>query len=88
MDTIAVKVLFNRLGYIDRLTRGGFSPEQARASAEALEAAFNESVATKAGLAEVKAELKHEIAGLKHEISETEAILKVEIAQSRAPNSG
>ena len=31
------QVLFNPLTYIDRLTHGGFTPEQARASAEALE---------------------------------------------------
>jgi hypothetical protein len=73
---MTAQVLFNQLSYIDRLTRGGFSPEQARASAEALETAFTESVATKTDLAEVKAELKHEI-------SASEARLRVEIAQSK-----
>jgi len=73
---MTAQVLFNRLTYIDRLTRGGFSPEQARASAEALETAFTESVATKSDLAEVRGELDHDIAA-------TEARLRVEIAQSK-----
>ena len=73
---MTAQVLFNQLTYIDRLTRGGFSPEQARASAEALETAFTESVATKSDLAEVRAQLKHDIAA-------TEARLRVEIAQSK-----
>ena len=73
------QVLFNQLTYIDRLTRGGFSPDQARASAEALETAFGETVATKSDLAEVKAELKADISELKVQI----AGVRAEIAQSR-----
>ena len=80
---MTTQVLFNQLSYIDRLTRGGFSAEQARASAEALETAFTESVATKSDLGEVKTELKQEIAGLKTEIASTEARLRTEIAQSK-----
>jgi hypothetical protein len=74
---MTAQVLFNALTYIDRLTRGGFSPEQARASAEALETAFGETVATKSDLAEVKAELTAAIAAVKTELS---AELKVQIA--------
>ena len=69
---MTAQVLFNQLAYIDRLTRGGFSPEQARASAEALETAFTESVATKSDIAEVT-----------HEITASEARLRAEIAQSK-----
>ena len=68
---MTAQVLFNQLTYIDRLTRGGFSPEQARASAEALETAFSESVATKSDLAEVKSEIKADIAGLRIEIAQS-----------------
>ena len=68
---MTTQVLFNALTYIDRLTRGGFSPEQARASAEALETAFGETVATKSDLAELKAELKVQIAGVKTDIAQS-----------------
>jgi len=54
---MTTQVLFNALTYIDRLVRGGFR-RQARASAEALESALSESVATKTDIAD----LKHEIA--------------------------
>jgi hypothetical protein len=76
---MTAQVLFNQLAYIDRLTRGGFSPEQARASAEALETAFTESVATKSDIAEVT----HEIAEVTHEIAASEARLRAEIASVR-----
>jgi hypothetical protein len=80
---MSAQVLFNPLTYIDRLTRGGFTPEQACASAEALENAFTESVATKADILDVKRELldfKHE---LKLDIVEAEARLRLEISQSK-----
>jgi hypothetical protein len=41
------QILFDRLTYIDRLKRGGIGDEQARAHAEAMDAALRESVATK-----------------------------------------
>lgn len=49
------QVLFNQFAYIDRLKRGGFSDEQARASAEALGDAFTEAVATKSDLGRLEA---------------------------------
>jgi hypothetical protein len=83
---MTAQVLFNQLAYIDRLTRGGFSPDQARASAEALETAFTESVATKTDIAELKneivaseARLRTEIAGVRTEI----ASVRTDIAQSK-----
>lgn len=74
---MTVQILFNQLAYIDRLVRGGFSPDQARASAEALESAFTESVAT-------KSDLEHEIASVKSEITAVEGRLKLEISAVRS----
>ncbi|HXW72599.1 MAG TPA: hypothetical protein VEK34_14425 [Methylocella sp.] len=54
---MTTQVLFNQFAYTDRLKSGGFSDEQARASAEALEAALSDSVATKTDIVD----LKHEI---------------------------
>jgi hypothetical protein len=73
---MSTHVLFNQLAYIDRLVRGGFSPDQARASAEALESAFTETVAT-------KFDLEREVASVKAEISTLEARLKLEIAHAK-----
>lgn len=75
---MSAQVLFNPLAYIDRLTRGGFSPEQARASA-ALETAFSESVATKADIGDVR----HDMELLKRDLAEVEGRLKLEISQSK-----
>lgn len=81
---MTAQVLFNPLPYIDRLTRGGFTLDQARAQAEALEMAFSETVATKRDLQDVNAALKQDIAELraelKQEISGVKAELKQEIA--------
>jgi hypothetical protein len=76
---MTTQVLFNPLAYIDRLRRGGFSPEQARASAEALEAAFSESVATKSDVSDIR----HDMELLKRDLSEVEGRLKLEISQSK-----
>ena len=40
------QLLFDKLRYMDRLTRAGMADDQARAQAEALEEALRESVAT------------------------------------------
>ena len=71
MAIMTAQVLFNQLAYIDRLTRGGFSPEQARASTEALETAFSESVVTKSDFVDVKSELKADIASIRIEIAQS-----------------
>lgn len=70
-------VLFNPLTYIDRLTRGGFSPEQARASAEALEGA------TRSDIAEVRAEVAASESRLRAEIAASESRLRAEIGGVR-----
>jgi hypothetical protein len=67
IETMSAQVLFNPLAYVDRLTRGGFTQEQARASAEALETAFSEGVATKADVTDSKRELQSSIDAFRHE---------------------
>lgn len=94
---MTAQVLFNPLTYIDRLTRGGFTPEQARASAEALETAFTETVATKADVADIRSdfsELRRDFSELgrdfselrrdvAHDVNEVESRLRLEISQSK-----
>lgn len=81
------QVLFNQFAYTDRLTRGGFTPEQARASAEALETAFAETVATKTDLDRVETALKADLdrveTGLKADIAQSETRLELKIAQAK-----
>jgi septal ring factor EnvC (AmiA/AmiB activator) len=85
---MTAQVLFNPLTYIDRLTRGGFSQEQARASAEALETAFTEGVATKSDIAEVRAEIAATESRLRAEIASSESRLRAEIAGVRTEIAG
>jgi predicted RNase H-like nuclease (RuvC/YqgF family) len=66
---MAAQVLFNHLAYVDRLTRGGFTPEQARASAAARDTAFSEGVATRSDVETSKHVLQSSIEALEHEIS-------------------
>jgi hypothetical protein len=82
IPAMSAQVLFNPLTYIDRLTRGGFSPEQARASAEALETAFSESVATKSDLEAVKHELQSSLDSLRHETKSSIETFKHETTSS------
>jgi hypothetical protein len=55
------QILFDRLAYMDRLTRAGIGEELARAHAEAMDEALRESVAT-------KADVRIEIARLENRI--------------------
>ena len=73
------QVLFNQFAYTDRLTRGGFTPEQARASAEALETAFAETVATKTDLDRVETALKADLTALKTDLDRVETALKTDL---------
>jgi len=43
-------IVFDKLTFVDRLKSGGFTDEQARTHAEALDVALRESVATKSDL--------------------------------------
>jgi hypothetical protein len=71
------QVLFNQFAYTDRLARGGFTPEQARASAEALETAFSEAVATKTDIDRVEAHIDR----VEAHIDRVETALKADIAR-------
>ena len=70
---------FDRLAYIDRLTAAGFDDKQARAQAEALDAALRDSVATKADVADLRREIREVETKLEAKIETTSANLKVEI---------
>ena len=48
---MADQILFDKLGFIDRLKRAGVDDNQARAHAEAMDEALRESVATKLDIA-------------------------------------
>ena len=58
---MADQILFDRLAYMDRLTRGGFTEEQARTQADALYEALRESVATKSDIAALRSDIDHKI---------------------------
>ncbi len=50
--------IFDKMTYVDSLKANGVAEDQARAHAVALDTALHEAVATKADMAEVKADLK------------------------------
>ncbi len=77
----ALQFTFDRLTYIDRLTAAGFDERQARAHAEALDAALRESVATKGDVHEVRQELKQDIGDLRQELKQDIADLRQELKQ-------
>lgn len=54
-------VTFDKLSYSQVLRSGGFTPEQAEASAHALDLALRDSVARKSDLETLKVELEHKI---------------------------
>jgi len=66
---MSTQVLFNQFAYTDRLKSGGFSDDQARASAEALAAALSESVATASQLAAVESRLEAKIDGVESKLN-------------------
>ena len=73
---------FDRLAYIDRLTAAGFDDKQARAQAEALDAALRDGVATRAdrrGQPYLRREIRDVETKLDAKIETTSANLKVEI---------
>ena len=53
-----MEAAFDTMAYAERLEKGGINREHARLHAEALRVAFNEGVATKADLRELKACVK------------------------------
>jgi hypothetical protein len=48
------QILFDKLAYMDRLTRAGINETHARAHAEAMEEALRESVATKSDVRDLE----------------------------------
>jgi hypothetical protein len=73
------QILFDRLAYVDRLKAGSFSEQQARAAADALGEALVETVATKADIASVKAD----IGQLETKFEARFASVEARIAESR-----
>jgi hypothetical protein len=62
-------VLFDTLKLADRLEAGGFTPSQAHAASSALADAFQDQVATKSDIAELKTELKAEFVQLEQRMT-------------------
>lgn len=60
--------MFNALKYIKALEGVGFPREQAEAQVQLIIDSFNENVATRADLAELKADLKSEMSELKTDL--------------------
>jgi hypothetical protein len=60
--------MFNALRYIKTLEGVGFPREQAEAQVQLIIDSFQENVATRADLAELKADLKSEMAELKTDL--------------------
>ncbi|WP_442753514.1 hypothetical protein ACNHKD_10915 [Methylocystis sp. JAN1] len=79
---------FDRLAYVDRLKGGGIDEGQARAHADALDAAFRDTVATKADVEGLGRDLRREMAeqgaDLRREMGELGADLRREMAEQGA----
>jgi len=63
------QLLFDKLRYMDRLTRSGVSEETARAHAEAMEEALRETVATQAFVRQEITAVRLDLATLKHDLT-------------------
>lgn len=61
---MADHILFDRLAYVDRLKRAGIPDDQARAHAEAMDAALRATVITKRDLELLKYDLTVRMGGL------------------------
>lgn len=79
---------FDRLAYIDRLKQSGVEENQARAHADALDAALRDTIATKADVIDLGSEHRREIreveSELRREIREVETRLEAKIETSAA----
>ena len=76
--------VFDTLKASDTLKAAGIEAKQAEAIVHTMAGAFEDTVATKADLIEVKAELKQDIASTKADLIEVKAELKQDIASTRA----
>lgn len=77
----ALNFTFDRLTYIDRLTAAGFDDKQARARAEALDAALRESVASKGDVQDLGHELRREIEAVCQDLGKKIADMRLEMRQ-------
>ena len=62
-------VTFDRLAYVDRLKDAGLDDKQARAHAEALDAALRDTVATKTDIDLLRSELRMDLANLETDLA-------------------
>ena len=76
--------VFDTLKAFSKLEAAGMETGQAKAVVDTLAEAFDDTVATKADLAEVKTELKGDIAAVKADIAALRAELKGNITTLRA----
>lgn len=76
-------ITFDTLKFVTRLEQAGVSREQAAAIAEAQKEAFAEAldtnIATRAGLAEVKSELKADVTAMRAEMQAMEMRLTIKL---------
>lgn len=70
---------FDRLAYVDRLRNGGIEEGQARAHAEALDAALRDSVATRSDIDDLQRQIREVETRLEAKIETSAANLRVEI---------
>ena len=75
---------FDTLHAAKALTAAGFEAEQAEAITDTIRDAFTESVATKADIAELKADMAELKAELKADMAELKAELKADMAELKA----
>ena len=75
---IMKNLMIDTLGYAEALEQSGFSREQAKGAAKALNNTVGEELATKADLAQLSTELRAEIA---ESSAETRTELRAEMAQ-------
>ncbi len=76
--------LFDTRDAAEDLEAAGFESKQAKAIVLVVDKSLTGGVATKADLAEVKAELKADIAEVRTELTEVKAELKADIAEVKA----
>ena len=79
---------FDTLHAAKTLTQAGFAPPQAEAITDTIRAAFSDSVATKADIAELRADMAALRTELKGDIAELRTELKGDIAELRTELKG
>ncbi len=74
-----MNLMIDTLGYAEALEQSGFTSQQAKGAAKALNNTVGEELATKADLAQLGAELRAEIVEVRAEITELRAEVKGEL---------